>query len=228
MSSSPRSVQSILIIGASGRTGLELIRAFSSLSAKLEVHAFCRNPSKITKEDSSLCATICKGDARNESDIEDALKVTKANVVIVSIGNGDSVAKSDIRTASAEALGRILRKEDFQHVRVVVVSSTGASSSKIIVGFGIGSLISFHLRHVLKDHTGQEAALLSIGRTTIVRATALTDHKATGKIVEFGDKDKSPTIYTDREDLANWVVQEVVRGFKGNGNRVVNITGSKH
>ena len=50
------------------------------------------------------------------------------------------MAKSDIRTVSAQVLAEILTKEDFQDVSVMVISSAGASDSRIVVGLGIGSM----------------------------------------------------------------------------------------
>ena len=220
--------KSILVLGATGGTGLESIRQLAKHPSKPQIHAFCRNPSKLADTDQALCDSVIAGDARQSKDLQQALQQTAANVVIVSIGNGESVAKTDIRTASAEALATVLKLPDFKHVRTVVVSSTGAGTSRIVVGMGIGKLISFHLRHVLKDHTGQEAAFFSLrNRTTVVRATALTDDAPTGKLVYFGDMEKSPTIKTDRADLAAWIVEEICGGTKPVGGRVVNVTSTK-
>jgi putative NADH-flavin reductase len=212
--------QSILVIGATGRTGLECIRHFAKHQTNPAVHAFCRDTDKLAEKDKALCTTIVQGDARSPIDLERALAETHAEVVILSIGNGDSVKKSDIRTVSAQALAQVLKKPQYKRVRTVVVSSTGAGNSRIIVGAGLGKLISFHLRHVLADHTGQEAAFYSLrNRTTVVRATSLTYNEATGKLVYFQDRDKSPTIKTDRADLAAWIVEEVCGGTKPVGGR---------
>lgn len=106
--------------------------------------------------------------------------------------------------------------------------STGAGPTEIIVGLGVGKLIEHHLRHVLKDHDGQESAFLDNGladRTVIIHPTSLTDGKANGKIVEFGYKVKSPTIHIDRGDVAVYVVKEACSGsFR---EKAVNITGKK-
>jgi len=162
--------------------------------------------------------------------------MTNADSVVVAIGNGDSVAKTDVRTATAQVLVAALEQPEFQHVRVIVVSSIGASNSKIVVGMGIGSLLSFHLRHVLKDHDGQEAAFTQSptvrGRTIIVRPTGLTDNEATGHVVPFGDTVKSPTIKTDRKDLAAFVADTLYNGgpavaSAGTNHVVVNLTSVK-
>lgn len=219
---------SILIVGATGRTGLECLRHFSKHESNPAVHAFVRNESKLAAADKAMCESVVQGDARSAADLERALTETRASVVIVSVGNGDSVKKSDIRTANAQALVQCLKKPQFKRVRTVVISSTGAGNSRIIVGAGIGKLISFHLRHVLKDHTGQEAAFYSLrNRTTVVRATSLTDNEAVGKLEYFEDQVKSPSIKTDRADLATWVVEEVCGETSPVGGRVVNVTGAK-
>jgi hypothetical protein len=171
---------------------------------------------------------VYQGDARNAIDIERALASTDADIVIISIGNGDSVAKSDVRTVNARAVASAMKTPGMEHVRAVVISSTGAGTSSIKVGMGFGKLIEYHLRHVLKDHTGQESAFLDNGladRTVIVRATALTDGKANGKIEEFGDKEKSPTIHIDRGDVAMYIAKEACNGVPVG--KVVNITSKK-
>ena len=85
------------------------------------------------------------------------------------------------------------------------------------------------LYNILADHTGQEAEFQTKmrNRTTIVRATSLTDDKATGKLVEFGDTQKCPTSKTDRADLDAWIDQSICGDQKGNPARVVNLTGVK-
>jgi uncharacterized protein YbjT (DUF2867 family) len=228
--------KSVLVIGATGRTGLECIRAFANHPTNPAVHAFCRDVGNLSDKDKDLdtskvqgfCTSVLQGDARNPKDLERALTETHADVVVLSIGNGDSVKKSYTRTASAHAIVQVLEKTQFEHVHTIVVSSVGAGNSRIIVGGGVGKLISLRLRHILADHTGQEHAFHSLRhRTTVVRATSLTDDKATGKLSYFQDREKPPSTKTDRADLAAWIVDEVCGGTKLVGGRVVNVTGIK-
>lgn len=219
------STLSVLIIGATGRTGLEILRQFSKNNSHPDVHAFCRDPSKLSEEDRALCRSVRSGDARSSADLEQAIDESQADFVVVCVGNGDSVAKTDIRTSSAQALVRVLELPQHREVRTVVVSSNGAGPSRIKVGMGIGKAITYHLRHVLADHTGQEAAFESIlDRTVVLRPTSLGDGRAMGKVVEFGDKEKPPTININRQDVAMYAVEEVCDGVAPLGNKVVNIT----
>jgi len=202
------SMKSVLIIGATGETGLEITRQLSEHKSRPTLHALARDPSKLAPH--LKLEGIVQGNARHAEDIERALQVSQADWVVISVGNGEKVSKNDIRAINAKATVSVLQKPQFQHVRAMVVSSTGAGSSKIIVGMGIGALITHHLRHVLADHTHQEQAFAAIAnRTTIVRATALTSQKATGKLVTFEDDAKSPSIQTDRADLAAWMINEM-------------------
>jgi hypothetical protein len=124
-------------------------------------------------------------------DLELAFQITKADLVVVSIGNGDNVKKSNIRTESAKALVQVLvGQRGYRHVHVLVVSRIGAGGSG-----GVGKLNEVHLRHVLEDHSGQEAVFLSHmkDRTLIVRPTALAENKSIGKVVTFDSTQKFPT-----------------------------------
>lgn len=220
--------QSILLIGATCRSGQEILTQLIAHPTRPQVHVFCRNPTKLAPECTKMCASVYQGDARNATHVKRALASSDADICIISIGNGDSVAKSDIRTVNAQAVASAMKTSGMEHIRAVVLSSPGAGTSTIKVGMGFGKLIEHHLRHVLRDHTGQESAFLDNGladRTVIVRATALTDGKASGKIHEFGDREKSPTIHIDRGDVAMYVVKEACNGVPAG--KVVNITGKK-
>ena len=79
--------------------------------------------------------------------------------------------------------------------------------------------------NVLNDHTGQEAAFEPLkNRTIVVRPTSLTSDAPTGKLVEFGDTVKGPSIHTDRADLAEWIANAIA---SGKDPCVVNLTGVK-
>ncbi|KAL3939134.1 MAG: hypothetical protein SGARI_001483 [Bacillariaceae sp.] len=205
------SPNSILIIGATGRTGSHIVKAISekkSAAWNPKVSAFCRDPSKLDQDTKELCSLTVKGDARKESDLEMALDRTLADLVVVTIGRGDNVGKTDIRTASAIALKNVLGQPQYKNVKVLVISSIGAA------GFGIGCMVEFHLRHILKDHTLQEATFQSSKdlsrRTMIIRPTGLTEGESTGKVIMFGKHEKCPTMKTDRKDLAEWAVRQMM------------------
>ena len=208
--------KSVLIIGATGALGLQLLRHLSDESNITEVHVMARNPDKLASSDQELTTSIQKGDARSSDDIEKALSVTGANYVILSTGNGHSLAKSDTRQATGLALATVLKQSEFANVQVVVMSSTGAGESKVISSWGYGTLLKIILRHILDDHTKQEAefnAHKSLKkRTLVVRPTNLSDDKPAKSldfIYEFDGQKKAPSMIIDRSDVAAWVTREI-------------------
>lgn len=213
--------KSVLIIGATGALGLQCLRHFDHDASISHVHILCRNPSKLSASDKQLCDSIVTGDARDASDVENALARSEADYVVLCTGNGANVGKSDTREKTGEALAQVLQSNPaFNHVKAVVVSSLGAGNSRIKVGMGIGTMISYHLRHVLADHTRQEAAFANLtDRTLIVRPTSLTDDKGGKALVEFdGSSTKGPSISADRSDVAAWITKEIAKNdtpFRG-------------
>lgn len=215
---------SVLIIGASGKTGRALLKKLYFNPRKPKVHAFTRNPSELSGF--GAFHSKIQGDARNPQDLERALCESEADVVVLSVGSGESTT-TYIRTASAKALEQVLKKPQFQHVRVVVVSSQGAGDSSINIGFGLGKLVGFHCRHVLRDHSLRES-VFDHGelheRTFTVRPTSIVDDQPAIKMIEFGDTAKRPSSKTDRSDLARYIVDKIYAGESSFG-KIVNVTG---
>lgn len=205
---------SVLIFGATGRIGKYVIEAGADHPTQPELHAFVRNPDKLTAEEKKLCKSVIKGDATNPTDIQRALEESKANYVVIGMGT-PHLQVQDIRERNALAVAQALGTgTKFEHVKIIVISAIGAGDSKPIVGYGIGTIIEFILRHPLADHDKQEPILMALNkednkRVMIVRPTGLTEGKATGKMVLFGATDPCPSIMTDREDLGKWVVQQI-------------------
>jgi len=220
---------SVLVIGATGGTGQQMLQQLYQHPQQPQVHAFCRSPDKL-KAHTKAYHSIQTGNAKSPQDLEKAIINTKADLIILAVGNGASVKKSDTREACTRAIVTVLEKPSFSNIRMVVVSSQGAGTSKIKAGFGIGMLITYHLKHVLNDHTAQEAIVNGSSavksRTLVVRPTALTDDKPAARLVEFGDKVKCPSLATDRSDLGRYVVGRVFGDDKFGG-VTVNITGMK-
>ena len=224
----PKNTKSVLIIGATGALGLQVIRHLAEEPTVTEIHVFCRNSSKLSESDKRVCDSIITGDARRALDVERALAQSKADYVVLATGNGADVRKTDTRQKTGEALARVMHKPAFQHVKAVIVSSHGAGETKIKVGMGIGMMIAHHLRHVLADHTLQEQAFDGLmDRTLIVRPTALTDDKSGKDLVEFNGNQKGPSINIDRSDLAGWIAREISADSADFRGRKLSLTSSK-
>lgn len=198
--------KSVLIIGATGAMGLQILRHCAQNSNIEQVHVFCRTPSKLSEADKKLCSSILTGDARNSQDVEKAMRESQANYVILATGNGADLKKTTTREKTGQALAATMAKPEFQKVNAVIVSSHGSAETKIIIGLGLGWLLEQHLKHILDDHTEQEKAFTNLmTRTLIVRPTALSDNKGGAKIVEFDGTKKGPSINIDRSDVAEYI-----------------------
>ena len=219
--------ESVLVLGATGPTGKNVVEQLAKSKMNPKIFALCRNPNNFDEKTKILCYGVIQGNARERKDLKLALDQSNADIVIVAIGNGKSLKKDDIRTASAEALVSVLRQPQYSHVHVLVVSTIGAGDSRIIAGRCMGLFLEYYIRHVLTDHNGQEAAFLNAmkDRTMIVRPTGLTENEATGKVVLFDGKKKCPTMKIDRKDLAEWLVSEAMFGNAGSfGSKPIHIT----
>lgn len=204
----------VLVIGANGQTGVEVIHACAASAAKPAVHAFCRTPSKLSESDTKLCASIVEGDARSSADVARALEQTKADVVVVCVGVTDNLGPCDIREASAKALMDAIEPgAKYDHVKVVVVSSVGAGGTKIKIGFGIGMILNMRLKHVLADHDKQEEEIWTrLGdkekkRALVLHTTGLTSGVRGGEVCIF--EGKVPTARIDRSVVSKFIVAEV-------------------
>jgi hypothetical protein len=218
---------SILVIGATGRMGLQVLRHLADHPSRPKVYAFCPTPSKLSTKDTGICASVIQGNALYYQDVDRAVAKSDADYVILITGTGHDPSNMDNNCqATGEILAKVMKQPQYDHVKAVIVSSNGAGGSKIIFGLGIGKLVALHLRKVLTDRTHQEKAFADLmDRTLIVRPTSLTDDKGGKVLVEFGDKEKGPSINTDRSDVAAWITKEVL-GKEFAPSRKVNLTSS--
>lgn len=206
---------SILLIGATGRTGIALINESAKVTGGPKIHAFARTPSKLSERLQAKCASMVKGDARSSQDLVAALEATNPTHIIIAVGLTDSLEPTDVRTLSAGALVKALQETDrISKVYVSVVSALGAGGSTIKLGFGAGSFIQWMLRHQLKDHDAQERILAEAfqgceDKLLILRPTGLSDSIKRSHVLVLSDQ-RSPTWRLHREDLAQWLVSRIV------------------
>jgi hypothetical protein len=228
---------SILVIGADGPTGIELIRHLSEHPSKPLIHAFCDDASSILSDKSLVkhVSTVLEGSARHAIDINEALQETQADWIVYCEGpsstnsaNGGERRRSNFRSVTTKNIAHVLSMSQFSHVRALVVSGIGASRSDIRLGLR-GMFYQFRLRPILADHARQEKALKPImNRSTIVRTTELTDHcNSSSRILELTNQDTVPTFRTLRSDLAACIVDEICSRPKVHDMRVLNVTSIK-
>lgn len=226
------SAPSVLVIGASGRIGVQIVNALASQTPTPSVHAFVRTPTKLPSATADKCASVIQGNARSSTDVARALRESAADTAVIAIVAGNSTSRTDVRAATARALADCVKPgAEFARVRVVVVSSTGAGGTKIDLGFGVGVLLGFYLRHVMHDHDEQERAFKkrlegNTHRLLIVRPTSLTEGHPTRKVLTFSGDQRAPSSRIDRADVAMWIAEQVCGEGKAFGKEVC-VTGGK-
>jgi putative NADH-flavin reductase len=169
----------LLVLGASGKTGSEVVR--QALDAGHEVTAFVRDRAKLSITDAGLRVSI--GDAMSFDDLRSALKGQDA--VISTLGASKSSEK--LIAPSTEALIKAMRETG---VKRVVMMSSFLSSPSYKPG-GLSKLLGFATKGMVTDKQAGEARLRQSDLDwTIVYAARLKNGEKTGnyRIVAQGER----------------------------------------
>lgn len=239
---------SILILGASSRTGLEYIQQLSAHPSKPYIHAF--NEEDMPEMDDEyfhMCHTVIEGSVRHAVDIEDALKITGANwVILCNDRDGQEQRLKDHSAVSAKNVVHVLQQPHFEFVRALVISRIEAAppneiSKRLLLNVRC-KLRKMKSRPMLQDLAEQEKRLHAIwDRVTVVRTTQLSDtspNTSSRKLLQFSDDEllksvkSSPncsftSACTERVDLASYIVDEICARPIPTGNRVINVMSVK-
>jgi len=152
----------ILVLGATGKTGLHVVS--QALVGGHSVTAFVRDASKLNITDPHLKVAV--GDARNAKDVAKALSGQDA--VISTLGSNE--VGSDLILASTKVLIEAMHKKDVK--RIIMMSSFLASPhSRQSLIFRIGSWLAKPI--VVDKLSGEEILKRSDLDWTIVYATRL-------------------------------------------------------
>jgi putative NADH-flavin reductase len=163
----------LLIIGATGGTGRELVKQGLELGHKVTV--LVRNPQKVTTTHPNLL--IRKGNVLNPGDVQQA--VDDQEVVISSLGHKRFFIKTNILS---EGTKNIIAAMDKQNVkRFICITTLGINDSRFQLGlyyslFTIPIILYFYFR----DKARQEKLIIKSNLAwTIVRPGQLTNSKLT-------------------------------------------------
>jgi len=200
----------LLILGASGRTGLLVVE--QALAAGHDVTALVRSPEKLTVHNSRL--HVVAGQATDADDLARAM--AGAGAVISVLGGGGSVildsSRAIIEAAHRTGVTRVVVMSSF-----LVERGRMGALSWLITGLAGTSKI--------KDkQAGEELLRKSDLEWTIVYPGPLTDGSATGSVhvlPEGAKRRVSERI--SRADVAAWLVEAATD--RQTGRRSVDITG---
>jgi len=192
----------ILVFGASGHTGHEVVR--QALARQHAVTAFVRRPEKLQVQHDHL--TVATGD------VGDAAAVRRAvgghDVVVSTLGTvglrHDQVLIDGVGHIVA-AMGEAGVK------RLIYQSFIGVAESRAAVGVIMRFIAPIPLRDQIRDHEAKEA-IVKASQTdwTIVRPPKLTDGPATGAYRAGEDiTTRAPMPTLSRADVAAFIVREI-------------------
>ncbi len=191
----------LAIFGATGKTGIELIK--QGLEMGHTVTAFVRDASRLDIQDKEL--TLVTGD------IYDSAKVAKAiegqDAVICALGAGSDLKKTTVRTTGTINIIRGMQENNVK--RVLVVTAMGVGDSWNTLSLFNKFFFATLLKSSRDDHESQEAAVKESGLDwTIVRPSGLTDTSRTGDYA-FGENISAKTSKISRADVADLILKEL-------------------
>jgi uncharacterized protein YbjT (DUF2867 family) len=164
----------VLIVGATGRTGSELVK--QAVSAGHEVTALCRDPAKLGGL-AGPSVRAAQGDVKDTASL--AAAVSGQDAVLYAVGSNKS-SPPGIRAEGVRNLVAAMQQNGVR--RLVVLSAFGAGDSKGQGGFVYSKIIAkLFMKAILADQDEMEAEVLKSGLDwTLVRPTRLTDGPAVG------------------------------------------------
>lgn len=192
----------ILIFGATGGTGKELIH--QSLSKGHKVTAFVRSPEKLQVQNTNL--TIVKGNVLNYDKVHEAMV---GHAIVFSCLGMPASDKSKLREEGTANIVKAM--EAHQVKRFICQTSLGFGDSKEVLPWHMKYLIvPFILKNAFKDHEAQETVIQnSKTEWTIVRPGNMTNGKKTGKY-KFGFlPTEQIKLKISRSDVADFMLRQI-------------------
>jgi putative NADH-flavin reductase len=193
----------ILIFGASGRTGWELVQ--QALAQGDSVTAFVRDPAKFDIKHASL--KVVQGDVADHTSVERAVK--NKDAVICALGSFTPTKRDP---TLVEGLRNIIRAMEQAGVRrLIYLSFLGVREGRRGLGPVVNYIVAPLLRNPIADHEEKER-LIRQSRLDwiIVRPPRLTSGRRTG-LYRSGEQiaARTPILTLSRADLAEFMLKQL-------------------
>jgi len=194
----------LLIFGASGATGHELVK--QSLSLGHSVTAFVRDPSRLKINHKSL--NIIPGDITSTFDLAGAIK--GHDVVLSALGAKNPFKFDAVVVDGVEKIIKVM--EELDVLRFIYLSFIGTGEGRMHGGFVIRHVASRILKAEIAGHEAREKMIHeSKLNWTIVHAPTLTNGKKKGAY-RTGENlsSNSFVVMTSRADVADFMLSQCV------------------
>ena len=194
----------LLVFGASGRTGHELVR--EAIDRGHTVTAFVRTRGKLAITGSSV--RVLEGNVADSAAV--AAAIPGHDAVVSALGVSKPLTHdADVIAGIKNIIGAM---EEHGVRRLIYLSFIGVRESRAAVGFVLRYIAPIPLRHEIADHEVKESLIRSSGLDwTIVRPPKLTNGPATGDYRSGDDISTwKPVPMLSRSDVAHFVLQELV------------------
>lgn len=174
----------LLVFGASGRTGHELLR--QALERGYTLTAFVRQPAKLAITDPAM--RVVQGNVRDFSIVDTT--VPGHDAVVCTLGVGEPLQHDPDVIAGVQNIIRAMQAHGVR--RLIYLSFIGVRESRSGVGVVLRYIAPIPLRHEIADHEAKEALIRASDLDwTIVRPPKLTGGPCTGR-------------YRSGENIATW------------------------
>mmetsp|Transcript_7928 Transcript_7928/g.21694 ORF Transcript_7928/g.21694 Transcript_7928/m.21694 type:complete len:245 (+) Transcript_7928:63-797(+) len=235
--------QHIVIFGATGGTGLEIV--YQALQKGHHVTVLCRDPSKLLVPPASGHAESGKhlvsprlhvvvGDATKASDVASALESTSLPItsVVVALGGKFGVKKRSVLATATKNIINAMKANDARKARLLVITSIGAGDTEHLVPFDFKVIKATLLRAEFADKNSQESLFLAPGAPgsdlsfTIIRPPSLVDKPPVGMPSILDDNQKRlKTAHATRADVATICIKAATDATWEHSGKAVNIDG---
>lgn len=193
----------VLILGATGRTGRELVR--QALERGMEVTAFGRAVERLPSSGADL--RVVRGDVADAAGLADA--IAGQDAVISALGVSRALSADPTVVAGIQHTLDGMRAHGVH--RLVYLSFIGVRDSRPAAGLLIRGVAHHVLRHEIADHEAKEQLIrASATAWTIVRAPKLTDGPYTGRY-RAGEAIVARSLFPtlSRADVADFMLRQL-------------------
>ena len=192
----------VIIFGATGGTGQELVKQALELNYKISV--FVRQPEKLKVSVENI--QIFKGNVLNQEEVD--LAMLGQDVVLCSLGVPAN-NKSILRTEGTMNIIHAMRKNAVK--RLICQTSLGFGDSKEVLPWHMKYLIvPFILKNAFRDHELKESKIVDSSLDwTIVRPGNMTNGKRTSHYKHGFRPDEKIKLKIARADVAEFMLNQI-------------------